>query len=190
MTSRQPRKARVHHTVESAPLRDLELRSATGDGHGRFQGIAQRVRVEIDLSGHGVQECLFARGVAIRGERGIGFERYSSSHRIETCVQIRLHGCAVFPANQPAVRGAIEYLVDRTEILPNLVRLANDVVQKAQVSVRVTGKVVHRHVPCLPVTVEAAVALLQPGRIPGAVVVHQEACRAVQVQALRGGIRG
>ena len=165
-------KAGIDYTVEPPLFGDLELWPATRNGHCRFQGVAKRVRVEIDLCGHGVQERRFARGVVIHGERGIGFERYTSLHRVETRVQIRLHDCGVFPANQPALHGSIEYLVDRAEVLANPVRLANHMIEKTQVGIRVAGKVVHRHIPCLTVAVEAAVSLLQPGRVPGAVVVQ------------------
>ena len=60
------------------------------------------------------------------------------------------------------MHGAIEHLVDRTQVFPDLVDLADDVSQKLQIRIGVTDEVMHRHVAGLAVAVQAAVALLQP----------------------------
>ena len=63
-------------------------------------------------------------------------------------------------------------------------------VQKAQIRIGIADKVVHSHVSRLAVAVEPAVALLQPRRVPRAVVVQQVAGGAVQIEALGGGVGG
>ena len=85
---------------------------------------------------------------------------------------------------------AVENFVDGAEVLADLVRLADHVVEKAQIGIGIADEVVHRHVAGLAVAVEPAVALLQSRRIPGAVVVQQVTGGAVQVEALGRGVGG
>ena len=85
---------------------------------------------------------------------------------------------------------AVEDLVERAEILAYPVRLAYHVIEKVQIGIGRAREVMHRHVAGLPVAVDAAVALLQPRRIPGAVVVKEIAGSAVKVEAFGRGVRG
>ena len=75
---------------------------------------------------------------------------------------------------------AVEDLVHGAEVLPDLVRLADHVTEKAQIGIGIADEVMHRHVAALSVAIEPAVALLQPGGVPGTVVVQQVAGGAVQ----------
>ena len=87
------------------------------------------------------------------------------------------------------MHGTIEDLVDGSEVLANLVRLEDHVLEKVQVRIGRAGEVMHGHVAGLPVAVDAAVALLQPRRVPGTVVVQQIAGGTVQVESFGRGVR-
>ena len=154
-----------------------------------FEGVSHCARVEIDLRGHGLDHRRLARLFLRGGKRRVGCEVGAAAAGRGAPIEIRPHGRRVLAPNQAAVHGAVEDLVERAEILAYLVRLANHVIEKVQVGIGGADEVMHGHVAGLAVAVDAAVALLQPRRIPGAVVVEQVAGGAVQVEPLRRGVR-
>ncbi|OPZ41968.1 MAG: hypothetical protein BWY94_02263 [Actinobacteria bacterium ADurb.BinA094] len=81
-----------------------------------------------------------------------------------------------------------EELVGRAEVLADVVGFAQHVRQEPDVLVLLGHEVEDLHVARLPVAIQTAVALLQLGRVPRAVVVQQVAGRALQVEALGGGV--
>ena len=179
------------HPVETGLLGGLELGPAGGYGHRRLQRVAERAVVEVDLRGHLVEKHDPVRLVLRRGSRcPVDFQGGAAATCIDPAVEVGGYRASLFPVNQASMHGAVEDFVDGAEVLANLVRLADYVVQKAQVCIGITDEVVHRHVARLTVAIEPAVALLQARRVPGAVVVQQVAGGAMQVEALGGGVGG
>ena len=124
------------------------------------------------------------------GRCSVDFQGGAAATRIDPAVEVGGDRACLFALEQASMDGAVEDFVDRAEVLANLVRLADHVVQKIQVRIGITDEVMHRHVARLAVAIEPAVALLQARRIPGAVVVQQVAGGAMQVETLRGGVGG
>ena len=176
---------RLPQAVEAVWLGGQELRAFTGCRQRGFQGFALGCGVQTQLLGEGCR-CGDFR---CRGGAGAA-QTHVRARRLEARIQGRLHRGGVFAVNQAAVDGVAENLVQGAQVFADLVRLAHDVVQKAQVWLRIADEVMHGHVAPLAVAVDAAVALFKAGGIPRAVVVQQVAGGAVQVQALGGRIRG
>ena len=195
MTSRQPARSgcstREKPDSASAPSCG---RAAGWNGEGGFECIAQGVGIEIDLeidlAGHGLYHRCLARLLIRRGNRRVRCKVGAAAAARGVPIEIRPHRRRVLAPNQAAVHGAVENLVERTEIFAYLVRLAYHVIEKVQIGIGRAREVMHRHVAGLSVAVDAAVALLQPRRIPGAVVVQQVAGGAVQVQPFARRVRG
>ena len=180
----------VSDPVETGFLGDPQLRPAGGNGHCGLQGVVEGGAVEIDLTGHGVERRRLARRVAVRRHGGVGIDDDAPLGGFDAAVQLGLHVDRVVAPDQSAVGCSIEHFVDGTQVLADLVRLADHVIEKAKVGVGVADEVVHRHVAGLPVAVEPAVSLLQPRGVPGTVVVQQIAGGAMQVEALGRGVGG
>ena len=169
---------------EARRLVGPQLRPAGGSGEGGFERVTHGVGVEVDLAGHRLDCGRFAACAVVGRHRGVGVEVGGAEGGRDSPVELGLDGRRVVAPNQAAVHGAVEDLVGRAEVLANFVRLANHVLEKAQVGVGRAGEVVHRHIAGLAVAVNPAVALLEPRGVPGTVVVQQVAGGAVQVESL------
>ena len=184
MTSRQPARSGCSSREKPASSSGRSCGRAGGNGEGGFERVAHGVGVEVDLAGHRLDRGRFAACVVVGCHRGVGVEVGGADGRHDSPVELRLDGRRVLTPNQAAVHGAVEDLVGRAEVLANLVRLANHVLEEAQVSIGRAGEVMHRHIAGLAVSVDPAVALLEPRGVPGTVVVQQVAGGAVQVESL------
>ena len=151
--------------MEAGLLGNSELGPAVGNGHRGLQRVAHGVLVEIDLRRQRVEQhrvacLLLGRG----GRRRIGLEVRTSSGRVDAPVEVGGDGARVLAPDEAAMHRAVEDLVHGAEVLPDLVRLANHVIEKTQVGIGIADEMMHRHVAGLSVAIEPAVALLQAAR--------------------------
>ena len=176
------------HAIEAGLGGDRQqLGPPGGDGHRGFERVPERVGIEIHLGGQ-------RRGVGVGGDPGIRIGGTARCIRVqgglEIPVQLRNHLGRGLAPDQAAVRGAVEDFVDGTQVLADFVRLADYVIEEAEVRIGAPEEVVNGDVARLAVPVKPAVSLLQPGRVPRQVVVEQGAGGAVQVEPLGGGVGG
>ncbi len=110
--------------------------------------------------------------------------------RLDVVIEVLDDRLGIFVIQEPALEGAVEDLAHGAEVLADVVDLVDDVGDEAQVGVVFAGEVEDVDVAGLAVAVEAAVALLEPGRIPGNLVVQDIAGRLLQVETLGGSVGG
>ena len=160
----------AEHPVEAALLVRAELRAAAArDRHRGFERGAERVVVDVDLRRKRVEQLRLAR-FFLRGGGGcrIGPEGGPSSRGLDPLVEIGFDGARILAPDEAPVRGPVEDLVDRAEVLADLVRLPDHVVEKAQIGIRVADEMVHGDVAGLAVAVEPPVALIEASARTGA----------------------
>ena len=94
----------------------------------------------------------------------------------------RLHLLAL---NKAALEGTLEKFPSSPDIFANGLQLADDVGEEGEILIVVGGKMMNDDVARLAVAVQAAVALLKPGRIPRDVPVQKKPGRFLEIQPFR-----
>ena len=181
---------RLPQPVQPGFVQRLDLRPGTRSGHCRLQRLRHRPPVQTDRVGQRVHRPAGPVPAVAGGRRSVESAAEVVLRAVDPQLQILPDRVRVLAPDQTTTHGPVEDLVGGAEVLAHLVRLAYDVVEEANVRVRLAVEVVHRDVAGLAVAVEATVALLQSRRVPGAVVVKQVARGPVQVQSLGGGVGG
>ena len=161
------------YPIQAPFVRCLELRTLPADGQCSVERLEQRVRVEVDFVGHRFQPGGFPRSLVHRLHRIVGIDRGLSSCFADAGIEFRLDRGRVLAANESAVGGAVEDLVQGAQILADFVGLPDDVIEELEVRDRFADEVVHGDIAALSVAIQAPVPLFQAGGIPWAVVVQQ-----------------
>ncbi|HUG69951.1 MAG TPA: hypothetical protein VMM76_19525 [Pirellulaceae bacterium] len=125
---------------------------------------------------------------AISCDAIVGVNRRLASDGLDSGIQFLLNQSDIFALNEAAMRGLVEQLAGGPEVFTDLIDLADQIGNKPQIGVLITGEVMDRDVACLPMPIESTVTLFEPRRIPRAIEVQQVASSALQVQSFRCSI--
>ena len=162
-------KTGVQHPAGLFVLGAVELRVAAADRHGRFQRIPQSNRVEVNLGGDRLEIVSGAVFASADRHGVVGVDSGAAADSLHMPVEVPLHRLQGLAVHQPPVDGLVEELIGGAEVLADLVGLGDDVGQELEIVVLVTNEVVDGDVAGLTVAIEATVALLKLGGVPGAV---------------------
>ena len=185
---RLPARRQWRDESHSAPIvGTLESWVAVVDSQCDFERVAHRVWRQVDLTGQLLQTgCLLLPGASSLLPGNL----CSSVCPVYAAIEALGDQIRVLQVVETALKRRIEQLAHRAEVLAHLVYLADHVGDEPQVRIVVAGEVVDEDVARLTVPVEAAVSLIEPGRVPGDLVVEQQPGSFLKVETFRGGIGG
>lgn len=106
--------------------------------------------IEVDFVGHGFKPGGFPGSPLRRLHGVVGIDRGLAPRRVDADIEFCLDGERVLAANQAAMGGAVEDLVEGAQVLADFVGLADDVIEELEIGIRLADEVVHGDVPALP----------------------------------------
>jgi len=154
----------MHQLLAALLIRGGQAGQARAHAHGLLQGVAQGRRVQVQLGGERLQGLPFLLAAPLDFQAGdVG----PAPGPLQMRLQVGADGRGRSTLDQPALHGPVEDVRGRAQVLADGVDLAGHVGQEGQVVVGLGVEVEDGDVAGLAVTVQAAVALLEAGRVPG-----------------------